>query len=88
MPFFRFYGLIATKGPKGGQNQKIVNIEGFKSFQCVKNAYIHSTNGSPHETMDILGSYMYRPPIYSLKCPKMRFNVGSGTPKGVKSIKY
>ena len=59
--------VIFGKWPKivlrGGQIQKIVNIEGFKGFQGVKNAYIHSTNGSTHETMDILSSYMHRPPI-------------------------
>ena len=65
--FYRFCLVIFCKWPKivlrGGQIQKIVNIEGFKYLQGVKNAYIHSTNGCTHETMDILSSYMHRPPI-------------------------
>ena len=55
--------IIATKVPKGGQIQKIVNIEGFKGFQGVENAYIHSTNGFTPETMVILRSLMHRSPI-------------------------
>ena len=65
--FIVFVVVIFGKWPKivlrGGQIQKIVNIEGFKGFQGVKNAYIHSTNGCTHGTMDMLSSYMHRPPI-------------------------
>ena len=34
--FYRFYGPITRKGPKGGQIQKIVNIEGFKVFSVLR----------------------------------------------------
>ena len=54
--FRRFFGLkmsqfllifwtYSNKCPKGGQIQKIVNIEGFKGFHGVKYAYTSITNG-------------------------------------------
>ena len=56
----RFYAFLPFKG---GQIQKIMNIEGFKGFQGVKNAYISSVNGFTHETIVILSSYMHKSPI-------------------------
>ena len=59
--------VIFGKWPKivlrGGQIQKIVNIEGFKGFQGVKNPYTNSTNGFTHESMVILSLHMHSPHI-------------------------
>ena len=52
--FFVIFGKWPKIVLRGGQIQKIVNIEGFKRFQCVKNAYLHSTNGLTPETRVIL----------------------------------
>ena len=40
-----------------------MNIEGFKDFHGVKDAYTKTTNGFTYETMVILGSHMHIPPI-------------------------
>ena len=63
LPFLLIFCTYSNKGPKGGQIQKIVNIEGSKGFHGVKYAYTSSTNGFTHETMIILSSHMHIPPI-------------------------
>ena len=61
--FLLIFWTYSNKGPKGGQIQKIGNIEGFKGFHCVKYAYTTSTNGFIHGTIVILSSHMHRHPI-------------------------
>ena len=47
-PFLLIYWTYSNKGHKGGQIQKIVDIEGFKGFHGVEDAYTSSTNGFTH----------------------------------------
>ena len=74
--FLLIFWTYSNKGHKGGQIKEIVNIEGFNGFHGVKYAYTSRTNGFTRVTMVILGSYMHRPPIWPLKCEKIRLGVG------------
>ena len=62
-PFLLICWTYSNKWPKGGQIQKIVNIEGFKGFHGVKYAYTSSINRFTHDKIVILSSYMHRPNI-------------------------
>ena len=61
-PFLLIFWTYSNKGPKGGQIQKIVNIEGFKGFHGVKYAYtssiIYTINRFTHDKIVILCYFM------------------------------